>query len=73
MLNNGRLGFIKYPLNLNYRVTFKGYDSWKDKDVPTRLYIAVYYNIITVTTLLSLISYNINSIYAFKTLFATVR
>ena len=67
VLNNGRLGLIKYPPGLNCRVTFKGHNSWKDEDVPTHLYIVVYHSIITITTLPSLISYDINSIYTFKT------
>ena len=67
VLNNKQLSLIKYPPSLNYHITFKGHDSQKDKDIPTRLYITVHYSITTATTLPLLISYNINSIYTFKT------
>jgi len=67
VLNSRRLSLTKYPLSLNCCITFKGYNSWKDKNVLICFYIAVYYSIITVTTLLSLISYDIDSIYVFRT------
>jgi len=73
VLNSRRLGLTKYLSSLNCRVTFKGYDSRKDKDVLTRLCIAVHYSIIIIITLPLLISYNINSIYAFKTLLTVIR
>ena len=72
VLNSGRLGLTKYPPGLNCYVTFKGHDSWKDKDVLTHLYITVHYSTITATALPSLISYNINSIYTFKMSLAAI-
>ena len=73
VLNSGRLGLTKYPPSLNCRIAFKGYDSQKDKDVPIHLYITVHYSTITATTLPLLISYDINSIYAFKTSLTAIR
>jgi len=72
VLDSGRLGLTKYLPGLDYCIAFKGHDSWKDEDVLTRLCIAVHYSIITATALLLLISYNINSIYAFRTLLTAV-
>jgi len=72
VLDSGRLGLTKYPPGLNCCVAFKGYDNWKDKDIPIRLYIVVHYSTITATALPSLVSYDIDSICAFGTLLAAV-